>query len=51
MQRAADMLKVKVELLQQKNRTKELAAVRAPTCYLAVRCAILAQLPLPERLI
>jgi len=37
MQRAADMLKVKVELLRQKNRTKELADVRAAICYLAVR--------------
>ncbi len=37
MQRAADTLEVKVELLQQKNRTKELADVRAAICYLAVR--------------
>ncbi|MDA8416702.1 MAG: transposase [Betaproteobacteria bacterium] len=37
MQRAADTLQVKVELLRQKNRTKELAAVRAAICYLAVR--------------
>ncbi len=37
MQRAADMLKVKVELLRQKNRTKELADARAAICYLAVR--------------
>jgi len=29
MQRAADTLKVKVELLRQKNRTKELADIRA----------------------
>jgi len=28
---------VKVELLRQKNRTKELADVRAAICYLAVR--------------
>lgn len=37
MQRAADTLQVKVELLRQKNRTKELADVRAAICYLAVR--------------
>ena len=37
MQRAADTLKVKVELLWQKNRTKELADVRAAICYIAVR--------------
>ena len=37
MQRAADTLKVSVELLRQKNRTKELADVRAAICYLAVR--------------
>jgi chromosomal replication initiation ATPase DnaA len=37
MQRAADMLQVKVDLLRQKNRTKELADVRAAICYLAVR--------------
>ena len=37
LQRAADTLKVNVELLRQKNRTKELADVRAAICYLAVR--------------
>ncbi|SRR6266568_555481 len=37
MQRAADTLQVKVELLRQKNRTKELTDVRAAICYLAVR--------------
>ena len=37
MKRAAAMLQVKVELLRQKNRTKELADVRAAICYLAVR--------------
>jgi len=37
MQRAADTLQVKVELLRQKNRSKELADVRAAICYLAVR--------------
>jgi len=37
MQRAADTLQVKVELLRQKNRTKELADARAAICYLAVR--------------
>ncbi len=37
MQRAADTLQVKVELLRQKTRTKELADVRAAICYLAVR--------------
>ena len=36
-QRTADALKVKVELLRQKNRSKELADVRAAICYLAVR--------------
>jgi REP element-mobilizing transposase RayT len=37
MQRAADTLQVKVEMLRQKNRQKELADVRAAICYLAVR--------------
>lgn len=37
MKRAAAMLQVKVELLRQKNRAKELADVRAAICYLAVR--------------
>lgn len=37
MQRAANTLKVKVELLRQKNRIKELTDVRAAICYLAVR--------------
>ncbi len=37
MQRAADALKVKVELLRQNNRSKEMADVRAAICYLAVR--------------
>jgi len=36
-QRTADELKVKVELLRQKNRSKELADARAAICYLAVR--------------
>lgn len=37
MQRAAETMGVKVELLRQRNRTKELADVRAAICYLAVR--------------
>jgi len=37
MQRAADTLKVNVEMLRQKNRTKELADAKAAICYLAVR--------------
>lgn len=37
MQRAADMLKVGVESLRQRNRTKELVDVKAAICYLAVR--------------
>jgi len=37
MQRAADTIKVKVELLRQRNRIKELVDVRAAICYLAVR--------------
>lgn len=36
-QRAADMLSVKIELLRQKNRIKELVDARAAICYLAVR--------------
>lgn len=37
LQKAAAMLQVKVELLRQKNRTKEFADVKAAICYLAVR--------------
>lgn len=37
LQRAAEMLDVKVELLRQRNRIKELVAMRAAVCYLAVR--------------
>jgi putative transposase len=36
-QRAAEMLDVKVELLRQRNRIKELVDMRAAICYLAVR--------------
>lgn len=36
-QRAAGMLGIKVELLRQKNRVKELVDIRAAICYLAVR--------------
>ncbi len=37
LQRAAEMLGIKVELLRQRNRIKELVDVRAAICYLAVR--------------
>jgi len=37
MQRAAETMGIKVELLRQKNRSKELTDVRAAICYLAVR--------------
>jgi REP element-mobilizing transposase RayT len=37
LQRAAEMLDVKVELLRQRNRIKELVDMRAAVCYLAVR--------------
>jgi putative transposase len=37
LQRAAEMLDVKVELLRQRNRIKEFVDMRAAVCYLAVR--------------